>query len=503
MNAAWRGCGGGRKPRLVTPESEEEMPNDLMFRSAAELAAMVRSGDVSSRELVEASFEAIGRLNDDLNAFVTLCEARALAEADRVEPGDARPLAGVPIAIKDLVALTEGIRTSCGMAAMEEWTPNQDSALVRRIRQAGAIIVGKTNTPELGILPVTEPERFGPSRNPWDTSRTTGGSSGGSGAALASGMVPIAHGNDGGGSIRIPASCCGLVGLKPSRGRVSLAPHLGEFVGGIAIEGVLSRNVADTALALDVISGYEPGDPYWAPDPSAPFVDALERSPGSLRIGFTVEAPNGAPVHEDCATATREAATKLESLGHEVEEAAPDWGEEGYVDNFIKIWTAGNATDVEGLGLMRGRPLDLEKLEPLTRQMYEAGSSLSATEYLHALGYLRSLARRLVSFWGDHDVLLTPTLAQPPLEIGALRPGEGEPPMQMLANAAAFVPFTPAWNVTGQPAVSLPLHHSPDGLPIGVQLVGPPAGEELLISLSAQLEEAAPWADRRPQMALA
>jgi amidase len=261
--------------------------------------------------------------------------------------------------------------------------------------------------------------------------------------------------------------------------------------------------VADTALALDIISGYEPGDPYWAPDPSAPFVTALDRDPGNLRVAFTVEAPNGVPVHEECVTATRQAVELLESLGHDVEEAAPDWIDPGYVDNFIKIWVAGNASDVEGLALFRGRELDTQKLEPLTRQMYEHGSRLMATDYLHALNYLRALTRRVVAFWSDYDVLVTPTLAQPPLEIGALRPREGEPPIKMLENAAGFVPFTPAWNVTGQPAISLPLHQSPEGVPIGVQLVGPPAGEELLLALSAQLEEAKPWLERRPALALA
>src|SRR5215210_4024658 len=226
------------------------MSNDLMFRPAVELAAMVRGGDVSSRDLVETAYEAIEGRNDELNAFVTLCEERALAEADAIEPGDDRPLAGVPIAVKDLVALTAGVRTAMGSNAMGDWVPEEDTALVRRLRSAGAIIVGKTNTPELGILPVTEPDRFGPARNPWDPSRTTGGSSGGSAAAVASGMIPIAHANDGGGSIRIPASCCGLVGLKASRGRISLAP-LGEFVGGIAVEGTVSHTVLDSAAALD------------------------------------------------------------------------------------------------------------------------------------------------------------------------------------------------------------------------------------------------------------
>lgn len=472
------------------------MANDSMFRPATELAGMVHDGEITARELVEASLEAIDQRNGELNAFVTLCAERALEEADAVKPGDDRPLAGVPIAVKDLIALTEGVRTTMGMNAMEDWVPEEDSALIRRLREAGAIIVGKTNTPEMGILPVTEPDRFGPARNPWDPSRTTGGSSGGSAAAVASGMVPLAHANDGGGSIRIPASCCGLVGLKAARGRVSIHPY-GEFVGGIAVEGCVSRTVLDSAAVLDVISGYEPGDPYWAPDPSAPFADAVARPPGKLRIAFTSVSPNGVPVHEHCVAATEEAAELLESLGHEVAEA-PALTDDGYVDNFIKIWTAGVADEIHTYGRLRGKPLDYSKLEPLTHQMADLANSFSATDYLGALDYLRRMSRGVAALWEGIDVLLTPTLAKPPIEIGGLRPKEGEPPIQMLMNAGEWVPFTPVWNVTGQPAISLPLSMSPDGLPVGVQLVGPPAGEELLLSLSAQLEEARPWLDRRP-----
>ncbi len=478
------------------------MSADLMFKSAIEQAELVRSGEVSARELVEASFAAIDRLNADLNAVVTLCAERALDEADAVQTGDARPLAGVPILIKDLGALTEGVRTTNAMAALDDWVPSLDSAVVRRLREAGAIVVGKTNCPELGILPVSEPDRFGPARNPWDTSRTPGGSSGGSGAAVAAGIVALAHGNDGGGSIRIPASCCGLVGLKPSRGRISWGPELTELAAGFATEGVLSRDLADTALGLDILSGYEPGDPYWAPDPSAPFPEALGGEPGALRIAFVTDSPNGVPVDPECVTATRDAAELLDSLGHHVQEIAIE-ADPGYVDNFVKVWIGGTQDEINTWSRISGRELDIERLEPLTRQMYDVSGALSATDYLGALDWLHRYARGIVSMWSEIDVLLTPTLALQPVEIGALRPKEGEPPIQMLLNSAAFVPFTPVWNVTGQPAISLPLHQSEEGLPVGVQLVGPPAGEELLLSLSAQIEQARPWADRRPALAAA
>ena len=457
----------------------------------------MRAGEVSARELAEAALAAIERLDGQLNAFVTLSAERALAEAEAVRPGDERPLAGVPIAIKDTLALTEGIRTTFGMGAMADWVPPLDSAPVRRLRAAGAVIVGKTNMPELGILPVTEPRAFGPTRNPWDPSRTPGGSSGGSAAAVAAGMVAIAHGNDGGGSIRIPASCCGLVGLKPSRGRSSVAPGPTDPLGIVA-EGALTRTVADTALFLDVIAGYETGDPYWAPDPAVPFLDAAATRPGRLRVGCTFETPNGVPVHPDCRSAMEQAAELLESLGHEVEEATPAWRDDVFVERFISIWVAAVPSRVAGLGLLRGRPIEPEELEPLTRAMAEAGHKVSASEFIAALDYLRVAARRLVAYWLEHDVLLTPTLARPPLRIGELDPPGGDSPLSVLRRSGEFIPFPPPWNVTGQPAISLPLATSSEGLPVGVQLVGPPAGEELLISLAAEVEAARPWHDRRP-----
>src|SRR3954449_8611819 len=383
-----RVSGDGLFARMrVTPfgtRVSSPMAADYLTRPATEQAAAIRAGEVSARDLVEESLRAIVALNDDINAFVTTAAERALEEADAIEQGDDRPLAGVPIAVKDLIAMTEGIRTTQGMEAMGDWVPDQDSATVRKLRAAGAIVVGKTNTPELGILPVTEPQRFGATRNPWDTSRTPGGSSGGSAAAVASGMVALAHGNDGGGSIRIPASCCGLVGLKPSRGRVSWAPDWTEGAIGLPTDGVLSRNVLDTAVGLDVIHGYEPGDSFLVPPPSAPFAEAVGRDPGKLRIGFTVDAPNGASVFPECQQAVRDTASLLESLGHEVVEAELP-RDEGYVENFVKVGVGVPAPGAEGyvetfgkVGVgatddelhpferWLGEPLDRSKIEPLT-----------------------------------------------------------------------------------------------------------------------------------------
>ena len=479
------------------------MAREALWMPATEQARMVRDGECTSRELVEASLAAIDSMDSELNAFVHVAPESVLAEADAIEAGDERPLAGVPIAVKDLLAPVAGMPMTWGTAAMEGYVPDEDGNVARRLRGAGAVIVGKTNTPELGILPVTEPDANGATRNPWHTERTPGGSSGGSGAGVAAGMVSVAHGNDGGGSIRIPASCCGLVGLKPARGRVSLQPAWTEGAVGLAGDGCLSRTVLDTAVALDVLAGAELGDAHPAPPPSAPFADAARRDPGRLRVAFALEAPNGAPVDPEVAATVRETVELLESLGHSVEEAAPDVDSEHYVENFIKVWIGEIGAELHTLEELRGEPIDRDRIEPLTRQMEEIAGGMSATDFLIALDYLRRIARDIVGFWGDHDVLVTPTLTRPAIEIGALDPASGEEPVQRLMNSSDWVPFTPVWNVTGQPAVSLPLDQSEAGLPIGVQFTGAPAAEETLLSLAGQLEQARPWADRRPPVAAA
>jgi amidase len=470
---------------------------ELLFSPATELAELVRSGQTTSRELVESALARIERLNPEINAFTTLDAERALATADGIGPGDERPFAGVPIAIKDLFTPVDGIPMSNGCDFLGDYTPDYDNSLVRRVKEAGFVIVGVTASPEFGIPPVTESRRWGPTRNPWDTTRTPGGSSGGSGAAVAAGMVPIGHASDGGGSIRIPAACNGLVGLKPSRGRISLAPVLGDHV--LATDGAVTRNVADAAAILDVMAGYELGDSTWAPPPSAPFAEAVKRDPGKLRIAVTTTPPLDYAVAPECVAATMKTAELLESLGHQVEEATPVYAPADSFRIFTTLWAAGVGSSVMFGALMAGREPTEDDVEKLTWWLYTIAKETPAIELEIARGQLQGIARTIVQFWADYDVLLTPGLGEKQVEIGEIDT-MSDNPAATFARCGAFTPFTPIFNVTGQPAVMLPLHQWDDGLPMAVQLVGPPAGEELLLSLSAQIETAAPWADRRPQL---
>ena len=458
---------------------------ELAFLSAVEQARLVRTGEVSSVELVRASLDRIERLDPTLNSFVTVTAEQALATAELVDstPGDA-PFRGVPIGVKDL-APTAGIRTTFSSRAYADYVPDFDSAVVRRIRDAGFVIVGKTNTPEFGTVAFTESELNGVTRNPWNTDLTPGGSSGGAAAALAAGLVPAAHATDGGGSIRIPASCCGLFGLKPSRGRVSTAPY-GAFEG-LSTSGPLARTVEDAAHLLDVLAGYEPGDPWWAPPPERPFATApMEPSP-RLRIAVTTSPPIDLLVDPECVAAVNSAAALLADLGHDVRDATPPWHAPDLFDRFIAVWQVGPAL----------HPIeDLSLLTPLNRGLVEAARSESAADYGRSVASLQMLARRIVSFWSYVDIVLTPTLALPPVPIGWQDAVEGAIPQ--LKRNTEFTPFTAIANLTGLPAMSLPLHWTEDGIPIGVQAIGPPAGDALLLALAAELETARPWADRRP-----
>ena len=471
---------------------------DLMFRPASELAGMVRSGEVSSSELVQSSLDRIEELDPNLNAFVEVDSERALAAAKAVRSGDTRPFAGVPIAIKNNRPV-KGLRLTYGCSLMASYVPDYDHNVTRRLRQAGFVIVGTTTLPEYGILPVSEARLFGPTRNPWDLQRTPGGSSGGGAAAVAAGLVPVAHGNDGGGSIRIPAACCGLVGLKPSRGRISAAPELGD--SSLSIDGVLTRTVADTAAILDVLAGYELGDATWAPSPSGPFAAAAGRDPGSLRIAATTLPPvPDAVVDPVCARAVAEASELLDSLGHEVVALEPPWQEDGLRELFGTVFSNHIALSISYSGMVGGHEPTAEDMEPMSWAIFSMIQKLNAVHGMSAAVQLQGFSRRLVSFLAPYDALLTPALAERPLPLGTLDTAAPDP-MSTFTRSGLFTPFTPVFNATGQPGISLPLFEGEDGLPLGVQIVGRPAGEESLLALAGQLEEALPWSERRAPLA--
>jgi amidase len=473
---------------------------DLMFRSALELAAMVRSGEVSARELVEASLERIEELNPALNAFAQVDAERALATAEAIGPGDERPFAGVPVAIKNNRAV-EGLRLTFGCELMADNECEYDHNVTRRLKAAGFVIVGTTTLPEYGILPVSEARIFGPTRNPWDLGRTPGGSSGGAAAAVASGMLPVAHGNDGGGSIRIPAACCGLVGLKVARGRISSAPELGD--SSLVVDGMLTRSVADTAAILDVLAGYEPGDATWAPPSPQPFALLAQNDPGRMRIAATTLPPTAdATLDPTCAVAVADAAELLRSLGHTVEEVDPPWQVDGLSEMFGAVFANHIALSIAYSGIVAGREPTAADMEPMSWAIFSMIKELGAIEGLAAATRLQAFARHLVAFLEPYDALLTPALAQRPLPIGTLDTAAPDP-MSTFTRSGLFTPFTPVFNASGQPAISLPLFQGEDGLPLGVQLVARPAGEGALLALATQLEAAVPWAERRTAIAMA
>lgn len=470
--------------------------SELMFRSATELAGLVRSGEVSARELVELSLQRIEELNPRLNAFVDVDGERALRAAARIKSGDERPFAGVPTAIKNNRPVA-GLRTTIGSELLANNVSRHDSNVSRRLKEAGFVIVGTTTLPEYGILPTTEARMFGPTRNPWDLERTPGGSSGGAAAAVASGMVPVAHGNDGGGSIRIPAACCGLVGLKPARGRVSAAPERGE--APLDVDGMLTRSVADTAALLDVLAGYEPGDVAWAPPPAHPFAGAV-REPSRLRIAVTTKPPLAdAAIDPQSLKAVADAAGLLRSLGHDVREVDPPWQIEGLSELFGGVFSIHIATQILYAGMVAGREPSAADMEPMSWAIHCMTKQIDS---VHGIGMeiqLQALTRQLVQFLAPYDALLTPALAERPLPLGTLDTAAPDP-MSTFTRSGYFTPFTPIFNASGQPAISLPLYEGDDGLPLAVQLAGRPADEATLISLARQLEVAAPWEARRPSV---
>jgi len=459
------------------------------------LAELVRKKYVKPIELVDAAIERIDRLNPTLNAVVTPMyeQARALA-LGKIPDG---PFTGVPFLLKDLGAPYAGVRMTMASGAMRDFVPDHDSELVARLKRAGLIILGKTNTPEFGILPTTEPRLFGPCHNPWAVTRTTGGSSGRSSAAVAARLVPMAHANDGGGSIRIPASCCGLFGLKPTRARNPHGPDFGDIFSGLVIDHAVTRSVRDSAVLLDATAGPDVGDPYWAPPPTRPFLQEVGTDPGKLRIAFTTTIGSEIEVHPDCVSAVHDAAKLCSELGHEIEEVAPLLNRELVTQSFMVLWSAGCAWTIDGLGMITGRRITAAHVEPLTWALYEMGRKQSASAYLLSLSFLQRVARDIGRFFLKYDVWLTPTLSEPPVPLGTFD-SPPENPLQGLRRAEQFVPFTPICNATGQPAMSVPLYWNVEGLPVGVHFIGRFGDEATLFRLAAQLESARPWAGRKP-----
>ena len=473
---------------------------DLMFRPVTELAALVRDGTLTARELVDASLQRIDALQPVVNAFVDVDHDGARAAADAIGPGDERPFAGVPIAIKNNRPV-RGLRLTLGADMTGDFVAGFDHNVTRRLRDAGFVVVGTTCLPEWGIMPVTEGRRFGATRNPWDLGRTPGGSSGGSAAAVAAGMVPVASGNDGGGSTRIPAACCGLVGLKPQRGRVSHAPNAGEHL--LVQDGVLTRTVAETALLLDVLAGPEPGDASWAPPPREPFATAAAREPGRLRIGLTTAAVLlDARVDPVCARAARDAAGLLRELGHEVVEVDPPWRRPALFERFTAIFGPAVCSQIAVTARIAGREPREADMEPLSWALWELSRRIDAVDAAVVALEMQAFARAITVWAEPYDAILTPALARPPLATGELDPC-GPDPLGTFRRSGHFTPYTAIANVTGAPAISLPLYARDDGLPLAVQLIGRPAQEGALLALAAQLERARPWHARRAPAAAA
>lgn len=490
--------------------------NDYSAHDGVALAALVRSGDVSPRELVTAAIERIESLNPQINAVVHTMFDSAIRQAEA--PASDGPFHGVPFMLKDLLSWYAGEPITSGSRIYKGWIPPYDTEIVRRYRKAGLIVVGKTNTPEFGLTPYTEPELFGPTRNPWDTSRTTGGSSGGSAAAVASGMVPWAGGGDGGGSIRIPASCCGLFGLKPTRGRTPVGPIAGEIWQGAVIEHSLTRSVRDSAAMLDAISGPDIGAPYYAAPPERPFLSEVGREPGRLRIAFTSQPLLGHTVHDDCKAALADAVSLLESLGHELIEASPPVDRDQFNKAFLTVVCGELKADLIEAQRLTGRAPGPDNVEFTTWALNLLGGELSAGAFVVAERYLRKASRQVGEFFTGYDALLTPTLSVPPFPIGSLQPPAHERAvLKILGRVRAgsvlrligaleqaaekifdVIPYPPLFNVTGQPGMSVPLYWNAQNLPIGVQVVGRYGDEATLFRLAGQLEAARPWKDRRP-----
>lgn len=469
--------------------------NDVAFLDATAQAELVRKKQIKPEELLDGAIERIERLNPQLNAVVLPMYDQARAAIAAGLPDG--PFTGVPFVLKDLGAMYAGVVQTQGTAFLKDLVSPIDSELTRRHKQAGLVICAKTNTPEFGLVPTTESRLLGAAHNPWNLGRTTGGSSGGSAAAVASGMVPFGHANDGGGSIRIPAACCGLFGLKPTRARITAGPLIGDIMSGLVNEHCVSRSVRDSAALLDATAGSMPGDPYVAPEQKRPYLEEVGASPGRLRIGFATTTFYGDPLHEDCIGAVKDAAALLSDLGHEVEEASPPIPGQQLIDSFTLLWAAGNTWTIDTFATLTGKQPKEEDFEILTWALYEMGKDVTAAQYMDAVAGMQTLARQIAGFHQTYDIWLTSTLRTPPVELGWIQ-STPEDPMLGFTRSAEFVPYTPIQNATGQPAMSVPLHWNEAGLPIGLHFVARFGEEDLLFRLAAQLEEARPWAGKIP-----
>jgi amidase len=463
--------------------------DDLLDGDATGMAAAIAAGDVKATEVVEAALARVEARNPLLNALVAERAEAALAEAGSVVPGSAA-LAGVPYVIKDLGAEVAGMPATAGSRLFAERVATADTELVARYRRAGLLVLGMTNTPEFGLNASTEPVLHGPTRNPHDPGRSAGGSSGGTAAAVASGMVPAGHASDGGGSIRIPASACGLVGLKPTRGRTPTYPYVGALSSPLSVQHALTRSVRDSALLLDIAAGGVTGDPVVAPAPERPFLEEVGAPPGRLRVAFSLSQPNGAPVHPDCAAAVRQLAELLSGLGHDVEEAAPSVPPEGVMTALATGMAATLASRVDAWLEATSRALGDDDLEPFTRVLYDVGKGLTGVDVVRALEAVELVGHAIGPFFERYDLLLTSTIAEPAPVLGLL---DTTRPEAMYERAGDFSAMTSIYNVTGQPAISLPTGRDAAGAPVGTQLAARFGDEALLLRVAAQVEQAQPW----------
>jgi amidase len=478
------------------------------------LAALIRKKEVSPSEVCEEAVRRIEQVNAQLNAVIT--PMYDMARKTLQGPVPEGPFSGVPFLLKDIKEEFAGAVLTKGCKAYKNYVSTHDNEMVRRFKRSGLVVLGKTNVPEFGLMGVTEPELHGPARNPWNTAHTPGGSSGGSAAAVASGMVPMASGNDGGGSIRIPSSCCGLFGFKPTRGRNPTGPEAGEVWQGAVVSHVITRSVRDSAAMLDATQGADAGAPYVIQPPERPYLEDMERDPGALRIAFTTASPLGGPVHPACVQAVEEAARELESLGHKVEEARPEVDGRAIARSYLVMYFGEVAADMEDMASYLGRKPKPSDVEPLTWTLGLLGRTFSAGEFVVHKREWGIAARAMGRFHEHYDLYLTPTVAYPPSRIGELQPKSQERLLMKVVNALGLgrmvkasgltdqiaekslsrVPFTQVANLTGQPAMSVPFHWTGDGLPVGVQFMAPFGDEATLFRLAAQLEKARPWFEK-------